>query len=235
MIERLSIIVPCYNEVRTIATIYARLQALDVGKEKELIIVDDGSTDGSERYLAHEARQRHAGTTILFHPRNRGKGACIRSALSYVTGDYAIIQDADLEYDPKQIPSLAAYAEENALGAVYGSRNGGIANPVSSRVFSFGVAALTAAFNILYGQTLTDIETCYKLVRTDLLKRMRLTENRFGIEIEISAKIARAGLRIGEVPIRYVPRRFEEGKKIKARDGVWAFYLLVRFRFARTA
>lgn len=241
MIEKLSIIVPCYNEARTIATVYARLQALDVGKEKEIIIVDDASTDGSREWLMKQAATADSTDTgadsrtiTLFHTQNRGKGSCIQTALKRATGDYAIVQDADIEYNPSWIPSLLAHAEALKAPAVYGSRASTIRNRVSSRFFASGVRGLTWVFNILYRQKITDLETCYKLVDTALLKSLGITEKRFGVEVEISAKIANHGLSILEIPIRYEPRSRTDGKKIRVRDGMRALYLLLKFRIVNT-
>lgn len=232
-IKKLSIVVPCYNEAPTIPAIYSALQNLELGRQKEIIIIDDGSTDGSRAYLKKEEEELPllSETVIIFHPENRGKGACIRSALEHASGDYLIIQDADLEYAPEQIPALVRHAEATGAAAVYGSRNSTIANASSSRFFALGVRWLTKLFNILYGQKITDVETCYKLVKTELMKTLHLTEDGFGFEIDISAKISRRGFRIAEVPIRYTPRRLNEGKKMRVRDGLRAFYLLLGFRF----
>lgn len=226
-IKKLSILVPVYNEEKTLEQVLEKLNALDLSCNKEIIIIDDSSADNS-RKIMEKFRDR---MTILFHKENMGKGAAIQTGLGAATGDYVIIQDADLEYNPEDIKKLKECAEREACLAVYGTRNRGIKNKYLYPHFYFGSKILTGMINILYRQNLSDPETCYKLIERNLLKSLVIQENGFGMEIEITAKISKLGVRIREVPIRYEPRSFREGKKITTKDGVWAFYLVWKYLF----
>lgn len=225
-IERLSIIIPCYNEAQTIEEVIARVFAVDFGREREIIIVDDCSTDGTREFLEQLSEKKIPDIHMLFHAVNQGKGAAIQSALSAVTGEYMIVQDADLEYSPRDIVKLIEKAEQTNALVVYGSRNLTKDPQYLYPMFYWGVRALTFFLNVLYRQRITDPETCYKLIRTDLFRAFRLRENGFGIEIEITTKIAQRNITISEVPISYHPRSFREGKKITVKDGIIAFYLV---------
>lgn len=227
--ELVSIIVPVYNEVRTVRAVIDRLLTIELPVPREILIVDDGSTDGTRDVLA-QAEADGVKATILFAERNGGKGSAIRRGLARATGTIVAIQDADLELDPQQIAALLAPIVRREAGVVYGSRflNGASGAPLVS------VAAnrfLTGVTNLLYGASLTDMETCYKIMRTDIARSLRLTANRFDIEPEITARLLRAGHRITELPVRFDARSRAQGKKIGWRDGVRALQVLVGERF----
>jgi len=230
--DRLSVLMPCYNEEATLAEIAERVLASDPGVPMELVIVDDCSADGSvviaERLAAEDPRIR-----LVKHEQNRGKGAAVRTAIAAATGTVAVIQDADFEYDPNDYGRLIAPILAGKTDVVYGSRflAGTPQGALPSSVFAN--KALTFWSNLVNGLRLTDMETCYKAIRTDLLKSLRLTSDRFGIEPEITARLARAGAKITEVPISYYPRSYDQGKKINWRDGAAALWHILRFRFQR--
>lgn len=224
-IKKLSIIVPCYNEISTIAKVISALQGVDFRKEKEIIIVDDGSTDGTREYLEKLSIAK-AHYIILFHEKNKGKGAAIQTALEKATGDYVIIQDADLEYNPQDINTLIACAEKKETLAVYGSRNKDIKNSYLYPHFFWGSRLLTFLINALYRQKVTDPETCYKLIDRNFMRFIDISEKGFGVEMEVTLKIMKLGVSIYEESITYNPRGFRQGKKIKAKDGLWALYLI---------
>ncbi|HSD12562.1 MAG TPA: glycosyltransferase family 2 protein [Patescibacteria group bacterium] len=226
---KLTVIVPCYNEERTVAETLRKLDRVRVpGWDVEIIVVDDGSADGTA--AAVEAlRAGLPSVTFLAHGRNLGKGAAVRTALKAATGDAVLIQDADAEYDPADIPALVReYAARG--GAVYGSRNLG-KNKGSSPLFYLGGLGVTAVTDALYGLRLTDMPTGYKLVARRDLERMELRSRRFEFCAEVTAKLARLGVPIREVPIRYAPRSRRDGKKIRVRDGIFAVAVLCRYRF----
>jgi glycosyltransferase involved in cell wall biosynthesis len=225
---RLSIIVPVYNELATIATVLARIQAAVLsGVDREIIVVDDGSTDGTREWLESSENR---GSKVVFHPENRGKGAAVRTGLAHASGDIVLIQDADLEYDPRDYPALLAPILAGA-SVVYGSRFLGGAERRMSLPTWAANRLLTAVTRLLYGLRLTDMETCYKLWRVDVLRGVPLRASGFDIEPEITAKLARRGVNIREVPIRYYGRSRAQGKKIGWHDGVIALWALVKFRF----
>ena len=225
---------PVYNEARTLRTIVDRVLDAPVDLELELVCVDDASTDGSWRIL-QELAESDPRIRVFRHDVNRGKGAAIRTAIQNMTGDYAIVQDADLEYDPRDYPKVLGPLLEGKADAVYGSR---FAVSEERRVLFFwhslGNKVLTTLSNMANDLNLTDMETCYKAVRADVLKRLRLTSDRFGIEPEITARLAQWGARIYEVPISYHGRSYAEGKHIGWRDGVQALWLIFKFRFFDT-
>ena len=234
MAMKLSVLMPVYNESRTLRTIVRRVLASPVDTEIELICVDDRSQDDSLEILsalaAHDSRIR-----VIAQPVNMGKGKAIRTAIDAMTGDIGIIQDADLEYDPEEYPKVIGPIIDGKADAVYGSR---FASSEVRRVLFFwhalGNRLLTAFANMANDLNLTDMETCYKAVRGDVLKRLRLTSDRFGLEPEITARLAQWGARIYEVPISYHGRTYAEGKNIGWRDGVEAMWLIVKFRFFDT-
>ena len=222
----LSVVMPVYNERATIDEIIARV--LSVPMRIELIVVDDCSTDGTRDHLVELQRQH--GFILLLQERNQGKGAALRRGFAAVSGDIVVIQDADLEYSPEELPMLVELIAEGRADVVYGSRFLG-----RHRVFLFthymGNRLLTLLTNVLYNTMLTDMETCYKVMRTEVLRSMTLESNGFGIEPELTAKIFRRKLRVYEVPISYDGRSYEEGKKIGWKDGVVALWVLLKHRF----
>lgn len=226
---KLSIIMPVYNEKATIETIISKVMGADAGLSKELIIVDDASTDGTRDCL-----KKFIGRTdlqVILHERNRGKGAAIRTGLTRATGDIVLIQDADLEYDPKDYVGLLSPIIEGKADVVYGNRFHGETHRVLYFWHAVGNRILTLACNIMTNLNLSDMEVGYKVFRADVLRRIRLRSDRFGFEPEVTAKVAKLGCRIYEVPISYYGRTYAEGKKITWRDGIMAFWCVVRYRF----
>jgi len=222
---KLSVIMAAYNEIDTIEEIVRRVVAVPL--DIELVVVDDCSTDGTRERL--QGLQRDLRFTLLEQPRNAGKGAAIRLAIGRLTGDIVVIQDADLEYSPEEYPDLIELIAQGRADVVYGSRFIG-----RHRVFLFthyaGNRLLTLITNILYNTMLTDMETCYKMMRTEVLRSMTLESDGFGIEPEMTAKIFKRGYRVYEVPITYDGRGYEEGKKITWRDGLVALWILIKYR-----
>ena len=223
----LSVVMPAYNEAATIEEIIRRVLAVPV--RTQLIVVDDCSTDGTRDILSR--LQKDLGFTLLLQAENRGKGAALRTGFASVRGDLVVIQDADLEYSPEEFPMLIELICEGRADVVYGSRFLG-----RHRVFLFthylGNRVLTLLTNVLYNTMLTDMETCYKVMRTEVLRSMTLRSNGFGIEPELTAKIFKRGYRVYEVPITYDGRGYEDGKKIGWRDGVVALWVLLKYRFS---
>ena len=222
----LSVVMPAYNERETIETIIDRVLAVPL--RIELIVVDDGSTDGTRDILT--ALQARHGFKLVLQPANAGKGSALRRGFEEVTGDLVVIQDADLEYSPEEFPDLIELICQGRADVVYGSRFLG-----RRRVFLFthyaGNRLLTLITNVLYNTILTDMETCYKVMRTEVLRSFTLKSNGFGIEPEITAKIFKRDYRVYEVPITYDGRGYDEGKKITWRDGVVALWVLIKYRF----
>lgn len=225
---KVSIIMPAYNEAATIAEMIAKVQAVDVGYPKEIIIVDDASLDGTREAL--NAFRERQDVRVIFHERNRGKGAAIRTALAQVTGDIVVIQDADLEYDPGDLPRLIAPIISGKADVVYGNRFHGEAHRVLYFWHSIGNGVLTLACNMMTNLNLSDMEVGYKAFRADIICRMRLRSDRFGFEPEVTAKVAKLGCRLFEVPISYYGRTYAEGKKITWKDGVAALWCIIRYR-----
>ncbi|HTW96847.1 MAG TPA: glycosyltransferase family 2 protein [Candidatus Methylomirabilis sp.] len=222
---KLSIIIPVYNEAATIEKILAEIESVALSLEKEIILVDDGSTDGS-RQLLEKLKDKYK---VAWHEHNRGKGAAIKTGLELATGDYVVIQDADLEYDPRDLVKMLAVLQGGAE-VVYGSRNL-IVNPRSKNTYYYGGKLVTAAANFLFGSRLTDVNTCYKMFRTDFLRSLKIEQRRFSFCEEVTAKILKQGIKITEVPVAYHPRSFQAGKKIRFYDGVNAILTLFRYRF----
>jgi glycosyltransferase involved in cell wall biosynthesis len=228
-IRKLSVIVPVYNERNTVVEVLRRMRAVELpdGIEREIIVIDDGSTDGTRDVL----RQLGDSTVrILMHEGNRGKGASVRTGLALATGEYVLIQDADLEYDPDDWPRLIAPVIRGRARVVYGSRFTGERRNMLL-LHWIGNRMLSLVTNVLFNSTLSDMETCYKLVDRTLLNDLALRSDHFDIEPEITAKILKRGIRIYEVPISYMGRELDEGKKITWRDGFAALWTLVKFRF----
>jgi len=241
MYSKLSIVMPAYNEIDTIQEILRRVSAVEIGLEKEIIIVDDGSKDGTRDFLStiknnekevldllpsHDPRS----FKIIFHEQNKGKGGALRTGFGEVTGDIVVIQDADLEYDPQDLKKLIKPILEDKADVVYGSRFLGRGRP-QGILFSSFVAnkVLTFISNIMTGWSITDMETCYKMMKASILKEIKLTSDRFGIEPEITAKLAKKKVRIMELPISYFGRNHATGKKINWKDGLSAIYHIIRF------
>jgi len=223
---RLSVVVPAYNEADTIERVVRQLRALPLSVE--IIAVNDASADQTGAVIDRLAREKLL-DRALHHPANRGKGAALRTGIAAASGDVVVVQDADLEYDPADLPTLLGPIRTGRADAVYGSRFQGGPHRVLYFWHSVGNRVLTLLSNMFTNLNLTDMETCYKVVRTDLIKRLPLTSDRFGFEVEITARLAQAGARIWELPISYSGRTYAEGKKITWRDGIAALFHIVRF------
>ena len=226
---KISILVPVYNEKKTINDVLELLRGLDM--DKEIILVDDFSTDGTRELLKERYGDASGGVRVIYHQKNRGKGSAIRTAVSYASGDYVIVQDADLEYSPADIMKLAREAEKTGAGAVYGSRFLDTWRSTSLAHYMVN-GFLTMLTNVFFGGRLTDMETCYKMIRTDIIKGLDLRAERFEFEPEVTVKLIRKGVEIKEVPISYRGRGYDEGKKITWKDGVEALGTILRMRFA---
>lgn len=219
--------IPIYNERTTIGELLARVRAVPI--PKQIIVVDDCSTDGTAEVLAREAEA--GDLEVVTHPTNQGKGAAVRTGLGQIRGDVVIVQDADLEYDPAEYPKLLAPIERGITRVVYGSRFRGGPHKAMYFWHSVGNRFLTLTANVLFDTTLTDLETCYKVFTADVARGLGLRSDRWGFDPEITAKILKQGHRIYEVPISYAGREFAEGKKITWKDGVTVFFTLLRYRF----
>jgi glycosyltransferase involved in cell wall biosynthesis len=240
---RLSVIVPVYNEVETIAEILRRVRAVDlsvpvgygpengcvVELQREVVVVDDGSSDGTREILAHWADDPHV--EVIYHEKNQGKGAAVRTGLRHANGDVMLIQDADLEYDPRDYRAMLQPILEERSQVVYGSRFRG--GPTKAMFFwhMIGNRFLTLVTNVLYDSILSDMETCYKVFTREVADQLDLRASGWGFDPEITAQILRLGYRIYEVPIAYTGREFDEGKKIGWRDGLTVLWTLVKYRF----
>lgn len=228
---KLSIIIPCYNEAKTLEGIVAAVKACPVA-DKEIIIVDDCSTDGTRELLKNKIEKEI--DKVIYHDINRGKGAALRSGFLATSGDVLVIQDADLEYDPQEIPLLMDPILKNRADVVYGSR---FVSGQAHRVVYFwhmvGNKFLTLLSNMCTNINLTDMETCYKMFRSEVIKSIQIEEDRFGFEPEITAKVARGGWRIYEIGISYYGRTYSEGKKIGWWDGWRALWAILKYNFFR--
>jgi glycosyltransferase involved in cell wall biosynthesis len=229
---KLSIIIPIYNEIDTLDQILEKVLAVDVGMERELVLVDDCSKDGSRDKLK-AIQAEHSDWKVCFHEVNQGKGAALRTGFEEATGDIVLIQDADLEYDPRDYPRLLEPILDGHADVVYGSRFlGGGPHRVVYFWHSCGNRFLTLLSNMMTDLNLTDMEVCYKVFRRKVLANLTVRENRFGFEPEITAKVARGKRwRIYEVPISYYGRSYAEGKKITWKDGIRAFWCILKYRF----
>lgn len=247
---RLSIIIPVYNEEETLEEIVARVRDVDltgfardtttsgdsdlaskVSFEREIVLVDDGSTDGTHAILHRWQAESPSDMKIIFHEQNGGKGAALRTAFQHATGDIFVIQDADLEYDPRDYRKLLQPILEGTTDVVYGSRFLGGPRTAMSLSHMLGNKGVTLIMNVVYGTVLSDMETCYKCFRREVVQGMPLHSRRFEIEPEVTAKILKQGHNIFEVPIRYHGRAFHEGKKLTWRDGFIAVWTILKYRF----
>ncbi len=226
MPPKLSVIIPVYNERSTIQEVIRRVHEVSIAKE--IIIVDDFSSDGTREWLKNLSDPQ---VTVLFHERNMGKGAAIRSGLAKAAGEIILIQDADLEYSPKDYPELLKPILEDHADVVYGSRFLGGPHRVLFFWHYMGNVLFTFIANMLYNINLSDMGTCYKVFRADVIKKMKLKSDRFGFEPEVTAKVCKQHLRLYEVPISYYGRTYAEGKKITWRDGFVYLWCLLKFRF----
>lgn len=226
---KLSVIIPVYNESRTIKEIVQRVKKVDI--DKEIILVDDYSTDGTREILKNEI-EKDSMCRVFYHDRNMGKGAALRTGFSKVAGDVVVVQDADLEYDPNEYHRLLKPIAEGKADVVYGSRFiGSDERRVLFFWHSIGNRALTLISNMFTDLNLTDMETCYKMFKTEVVKGITIKENRFGFEPEITAKIAKRKYRVYEIGISYYGRDYSEGKKIGWKDGVRALWCILKYRF----
>ena len=227
---KLSVLMPVYNEARTIDEVLRQVALIPV--EKEILVVDDGSTDATREIL--RAKEGQDGIRVILHDRNRGKGKALATALSQARGEILIIQDADLEYDPADYPALLRPIEMGRADVVYGSRfRGSAENRVQNFWHTAGNRALTLISNVVTDLNLTDMATCYKAFHRRVVPALDLQESGFGVDAEITVKVARGGFRIFEVPVSYFARSRAEGKKIRLRDGLSALAALMKYRLAR--
>jgi len=228
-LRKLSVVVPVYNERNTLVEVLRRMRAVELpdGVEREIIVVDDGSDDGTRDVLKQIGDST---VRVVLHDVNRGKGAALRTGFAHATGEYVLVQDADLEYDPEDWPKLLNPVLRGRARVVYGSRFSGERRNMLL-LHWIGNRFLSMTTNVLYNTTLSDMETCYKLLDRELVEEMKLRSDRFDIEPEITAKVLKRGIRIYEVPISYLGREFDEGKKITWRDGFSALFALVKYRF----
>lgn len=228
---KLSIVIPVYNEASTIAEIVYLVQSVEIGMEKEILLVDDCSTDGTLEVLRKMGDQQ-TDLKVLFHSVNQGKGAALRTGFAAATGDIVLVQDADLEYDPNEYPRLLQPIIDGHADVVFGSRfMGGGPHRVVYYWHYLGNWLLTALSNMTTNLNLTDMEVCYKVFRREVIQSIPLKENRFGFEVEITAKVARRKLKIYEVPISYYGREYSEGKKVGWKDGFSALRCIVKYMF----
>lgn len=224
---KLTVVIPCFNEVKTLKYVVEAVKQSPI-EDCEIIIVDDGSKDGTRELLEQEIA--HQVDQVIYHPVNRGKGAALRSGFAAATGDIVIVQDADLEYDPQEFPLMIGPILNGKADVVYGSRfQGGAPHRVVYYWHMVGNTFLTTLSNMLTNINLTDMETCYKAFRREIIQSIRICENRFGFEPEITAKVAKLNCRIYEVGISYYGRTYQEGKKIGWKDGVRAIYCILKY------
>jgi len=223
---KLSIIIPVYNEEKTLLELLKRVEKVELPVKKEIIIVDDGSKDNTRNVL--EKLNKHK---IFYHEKNKGKGAAIKTALKYVTGDIIIIQDADLEYNPEDYNQLIKPIVNGDYDVVYGSRFLGDRSGFNLPSHYWGNKILTFITVLIYGKKITDMETCYKVIKKEVIKNINIRSDRFNFEPEITSKILKKGYKIKELPINYVARSFKDGKKLTLLDGIIALWSLIKYRF----
>ena len=227
---KISIIIPCYNEVSTIEIIIDKIKKIEI--DKEIIIVDDFSEDGSKEKIKSDIKNKYSDIIDIYHDRNMGKGAAIRTGISNATGEIIIIQDADLEYDPNDYHELIRPIKNGYADVVYGSRFiGGGEKRVLYFWHTIGNKFLTLLSNMFSNLNLTDMEVCYKAFKSEVIKNIDLKENRFGFEPEVTAKIAKKNIRIYEIGIKYFGRKYSEGKKITWKDGFSAIRCILKYNF----
>lgn len=230
MAQTLSIVIPIYNEADHLEEVLRQIYAVEIELEKELILVDDCSTDGTREILEKLQNSDENKAKVFYHEINRGKGATLRTGFEHITGDITLIQDADLEYDPQDYPKLLEPILNETADVVYGSRfmegrqEGLLRSYIANRFLTF-------LSNLVNGTKITDMETCYKVMKSDILKDIKLTSDRFGFEPEITAKLAKRKCKIVDVPISYRGRDYHEGKTVSWKDGVAAIFHIIRFRF----
>ncbi len=229
---KLSILMPVYNEEKTVETVVKSIYSSLNGIKKEIIIVDDNSKDNTFKIL-DKLKNKYKEIKLFRHEINKGKGGSVRTAIKEITGDLVIIQDSDLEYNPREIKDLIRFKEKSGASVVYGSRALNKKNKHSYLSYYLGNVFLNILTNLLYGSKITDMETCYKLIPRNIIKSLDLKSNGFDMEPEITAKILRKGYSIKETSISYNPRSKEEGKKIKWKDGIIALWALVYWRFKK--
>jgi len=229
-VRKLSVIIPVFNEKKTVEELIGRVQAVKIPIEREIIAVDDGSTDGTRDILA---RLKEEGILVVLHEKNQGKGAAIRTGIQHASGDFVVIQDADLEYDPEDYPELLKPLLDGRADVVYGSRFiGGGAHRIHLFWHYLANKFFTLMTNVLFNVNLTDMGVCYKVFRSSVIKSIPLRENGFGFEPEVTAKICKRRMRLYEVPVSYAGRTYEEGKKIRFTDSFAYLYCLLRYRLA---
>lgn len=226
--KKLSVIIPCFNEENNIKELLDRLNNITITNiEKEIIVIDDCSSDSSKRVLKENKDKINQ---LICHEKNMGKGAAIRTGIQYATGDYIIIQDADLEYNPKEYEKLLKPLENKECDVVYGSRFKNHEYKKGYLINRIANSFLTKFSNLFTHYKLTDMETCYKLFKSEIIKKIELEENRFGFEAEITSKLKRVNAKIVEIPIQYEPRTVKDGKKIGFKDGLRAIYCILKYR-----
>lgn len=222
---KLSIIIPVFNEINNLAVLLSKIERISIPLEKEIILVDDFSTDGTREIITNLSNKYK----IFLHQKNLGKGAAVKSGLKLASGDYVVIQDADLEYNPDDYIKLIAELA-NGYSVVYGSRNL-VDNKRFKKTYYYGGKLLTYLTNLLFNSRLTDVNTCYKLFEINILKSLHLETNGFSLCEEATSKILKRGIKIKEVPISYYPRSFAEGKKIRLKDGVYGIMTILKYKF----